>query len=41
MGHILLTHQMTENYRPAVDLSVSILARRPRIASPSTSGGLM
>jgi 5-methylcytosine-specific restriction endonuclease McrBC regulatory subunit McrC len=29
---------MTENYRPAVDLSLSILARRPRIASAGGEG---
>ena len=29
---------MTENYRPAVDLSLSILARRPRMASSGGEG---
>ncbi|BBZ99836.1 5-methylcytosine restriction system specificity protein McrC [Bradyrhizobium diazoefficiens] len=37
-NHIVRYSPMTENYRPAVELSLSILARRPRMASSAGEG---
>ena len=37
-NHIVRYSPITENYRPAIDLSLSILARRPRMASSAGEG---
>lgn len=37
-NHIVRYSPITENYRPAIELSLSILARRPRMASSAGEG---